>query len=74
MGVQYDCVTWSVDKNKSHMFEWYPDSPSINRLPDNYTVSVDNSTLIHKASGIPIIEYRDGGFKEIGRASCRERV
>ncbi len=65
MGVQYDCVTWSVDKNKSHMFEWYPDSPSINRLPDNYTVSVDNSTLIHKASGIPIIEYRDGGFKAL---------
>ncbi len=63
MGVKYDCVTWSVDKNMTHMFEWYPESPSITRLPENYTVSVDNQTLIHKPSGTPMIKYADGEFK-----------
>lgn len=63
MGVKYDCVTWSIDKNTTHMFEWYPQSPSITRLPENYTVSVDSQTLIHKPSGTPMIEYRDREFK-----------
>lgn len=63
MEVKYDCVTWSVDKNITHMFEWYPESPSITRLPDNYTVSVDNQTLIHKPSGTPMIKYEDREFK-----------
>lgn len=63
INVEYDCIRWSVDKNRSALYEWYPESPSISRLPDNYTVSPDNATLLHKGTGMPIIEYSDNEFR-----------
>lgn len=61
--IDYDCIKWSVDKNKSYLYVWYPESPSISHLPENYSVSLDNSTLIHKASGTPVIEYEENEFR-----------
>ena len=58
-----DCITWSIDKNKTHMFEWYPGRPYMNRLPYNYTVSANGYTLIQRLTGMPVIDYGYGGFK-----------
>lgn len=57
-----DCITWSIDKNKTHMFEWYPGRPYMNRLPYNYTVSANGYTLIQRLTGMPVIDYGYGGF------------
>lgn len=62
MNIEYDYISWSVDKNTNQLYVWYPESPSISKLPDNYTVSVDNCTLIHKMTGTPVIIYEDKGF------------
>lgn len=63
MIAKFDCVTWSIDKNKTHMFEWYPGRPYMSRLPYNYTVSANGYTLIQRLTGMPVIDYGDGGFK-----------
>ena len=63
MIAKFDCVTWSIDKNKTHMFEWYPGRPYMNRLPYNYTVSANGYTLIQRLTGMPVIDYGYGGFK-----------
>ncbi len=63
VNIEYDCVKWSVDKNRSYLYIWYPESPSISNLPENYSVSLDNSTLIHKATGTPVIEYEENEFR-----------
>ncbi len=63
VNIEYDCVKWSVDKNRSYLYIWYPESPSISNLPENYSVSLDNFTLIHKATGTPVIEYEENEFR-----------
>ena len=63
MIVKFDCVTWSIDKNKTHMFEWYPGRPYMNRLPYNYEVSGNGCTLVHRPTGMPVIDYGYGCFK-----------
>lgn len=63
MIAKFDCVTWGIDKNKTHMFEWYPGRLYMNRLLYNYTVSANGYTLIQRLTGMPVIDYGYGGFK-----------
>lgn len=63
VNLEYDCIKWSTDKGVTSLYEWYPESPSISKLPDIYMTGPDGCTLFHKPTNTPLIIYENNEFR-----------